>query len=446
MTVIQSLSAEWERIELLCEIMSTSAGHKEPVAEDLARLSALQGQVEALRRDKVWKTLAPDGLSMLELDIFACAIAFELSANVGNFFRRESGTNHSEITLRTLKLLLSLAPADMPHFYGALHVDSALREAGLIYTEGEGSNATMSLAPSVRRKLFHNAFLTAPPHTTKITREVSRKDLILNQESQAQIDMFLDHIHFNQTVEDWGARKQSGPVALFCGVPGTGKTLAASVIAAELEWPLFRADLGRLVSKYIGETEKNLNAVFAAASNTQILLLFDEADALFGKRSEVSDARDRYANMEISHLLTLIEGHLGPVILTTNLRGHLDRAFLRRFHVLADFPKPDIKARRELWTKYIPAGAPIDPKLDYDLLAKSVNLTGAEIENAAVRAAIGAAKNDTVIDLRLVANAVFDEIRKQNSALKASSMGALAEFVREMNLDKTQPSSASRAA
>lgn len=446
MTVIQALSAEWERIELLCEIMSTSVGRKEPVAEDLARLSALQGQVETLRKDQAWKTLAPDGLSMLELDILACAIASELSPNVGNFFRRESGTNESEITLRTLKLLLSLAPGDMPHFYRALHVDSSLREAGLINTEGEGSNATMSLAPSVRRKLFHNAFLTAPPHTTKITREVSRKDLILNQKSQAQIDMFLDHIQFNQTVENWGARKQSGPVALFCGIPGTGKTLAASVIAAELDWPLFRADLGRLVSKYIGETEKNLNAVFAAASDTQTLLLFDEADALFGKRSEVSDARDRYANMEISHLLTLIEGHLGPVVLTTNLRSHLDRAFLRRFHVVADFPKPDIKARRELWVKYIPAGAPIDPKLDYGLLARSVNLTGAEIENAAVRAAIRAAKNDAVIDVRLVANAVFDEIRKQNFALKASSMGALAEFVREKNLDKTQPSSASRAA
>lgn len=446
MTVIQTLSAEWSRVELMCGIMSASADRKEPDPGDLLKLADLQQEVEALRNTDAWLALAPGQLTMLELDILACTIAPELSPNVSNFFRREGGNNTTDIILRTLKLLLSLAPQDMPHFYQALQIDGPLRAGGLIRIEGEGANATLLLSPNVRRRLFNSAFLTAPPHTTKITREVTREDLILNRQSQAQIDMFLDYVHLKHKVEAWGARRQSGPVALFCGVPGTGKTLAASVIAGELNWPLFRADIGRLVSKYIGETEKNLNAVFAAASNAQAVLLFDEADALFGKRSEVSDARDRYANMEISHLLTLIEGHFGPVILTTNLRSHLDRAFLRRFHVVAEFPKPDLAARRKLWAKYIPSGAPTDPMLDLDLLAKSVNLTGAEIENAAIRAAICAAGSGARIDMGRIANAVFDEIRKQNFALKPSALGALADYVKEDRLDKTRSPADSRAA
>ena len=151
----------------------------------------------------------------------------------------------------------------------------------------------------------------------------------------------------------WHGQSVGGPVALFTGPSGTGKTFAAAVLAGALGWPLYRVDLGRLVSKYVGETEENLNRLFDAAHGQPMVLQFDEADALFAKRGEVKEARDRYANMEVSHLLTRIEAHDGPCILTTNLRKQLDSAFTRRFQLVVEFPRLDAAARSELWRRQI---------------------------------------------------------------------------------------------
>jgi SpoVK/Ycf46/Vps4 family AAA+-type ATPase len=198
------------------------------------------------------------------------------------------------------------------------------------------------------------------------------------------------------------------------------------VLAAELRRPLYRVDLGLLVSKYIGETEKNLNRLFDAAHGRDVVLQFDEADSLFGKRGEVKEARDRYANLEVSHLLTRIEAHDGPCILTTNLRRYLDAAFLRRFQVVVEFPRPDAASRRRLWDRLLPPAAPRAPDLDLDLVAGAVNLTGGAIRNAGLHAAFLAADADTPIETAHIAVAVWRELGKDGRELSPTALGALA--------------------
>src|SRR5574340_1611248 len=151
-----------------------------------------------------------------------------------------------------------------------------------------------------------------------------------------------------------------GVSALFSGESGTGKTLAAEVVAAELGLDLYRIDLSGVVSKYIGETEKNLRTVFAAAEDSGAVLLFDEADALFGKRSEVKDSHDRYANVEISYLLQRMESYRGLAILTTNMKSALDTAFLRRIRFIVQFPFPDTAQRVEIWERILPRRMPTE--------------------------------------------------------------------------------------
>jgi SpoVK/Ycf46/Vps4 family AAA+-type ATPase len=232
--------------------------------------------------------------------------------------------------------------------------------------------------------------------------------------------------HKHKVVEEWGGGDCGGPIGLFSGPSGTGKTLAAAVLATELGWPLYRVDLGRLVSKYIGETEKNLNRLFDAAHGRPMILQFDEADSLFSKRGEVREARDRYANMEVSHLLARIESHQGPVILTTNLRKHLDPAFARRFQVVVDFPRPDADARTRLWRCLLPPRVPREPQVDPAFLGGAVNLTGGSIRNAALHAAYLAAGGNRPLSLAHIALAVWRELGKDGRELSPTDLGALA--------------------
>jgi SpoVK/Ycf46/Vps4 family AAA+-type ATPase len=236
--------------------------------------------------------------------------------------------------------------------------------------------------------------------------------------------------HRQQVEGQWGARVSGGPVALFSGSSGTGKTLAADVVANALGWPLFRVDLGLLVSKYIGETEKNLNALFQAADGQELVLLFDEADSLFSKRGEVKEARDRYANMEVSHLLSRIERHKGPCILTTNLRKHIDSAFTRRFQMVIDFPRPEADARTRLWEMHIPAGAPCESDIDTRLLGSEFNLNGGQIRNAALHAAFLAAGDATAISNSHIANAVRSEFSKKGGEQSSAGMGKFASYLK----------------
>jgi SpoVK/Ycf46/Vps4 family AAA+-type ATPase len=219
--------------------------------------------------------------------------------------------------------------------------------------------------------------------------------------------------------------------ALFTGDPGTGKTLAAEVIAATLGASLLRVELSRVVSKWVGETEKNLDAAFAEAEDSQAVLLFDEADALFGKRGNVETGVDRYANLEVSHLLQRLEAFAGLVILASNLRDNIDPAFTRRFHAILHFPRPQLDERRRLWQLAFPAEAPVDTSIDFEALA-TLDLTGAGVMGAARAAALMAAQEGAdEIGKPHVVRAIARQFRREARLLAPKDLGPYANLLQD---------------
>jgi hypothetical protein len=239
-------------------------------------------------------------------------------------------------------------------------------------------------------------------------------DIVLDDERRALLrDVVARWEHRGTVYDDWGfsAEPSAGVVALFSGPSGTGKTLASEIIAGTLGFDLYRVDLSQLVSKYIGETEKHLAEVFDAAEQSDVVLLFDEADALLGKRSEVSDAHDRYANIEVAYLLQRLERYHGLVVMTTNLAQNIDDAFQRRVHVGIQFPMPGVRERRAIWRMSIPKAAPAED-LDLEALARDFELSGGSIRNAALAAAFIAADEGCDITMEIAVVAVRRELRK----------------------------------
>ncbi len=224
---------------------------------------------------------------------------------------------------------------------------------------------------------FHDETLILPPKQERQFREVGRAMKALTE------------VHYG-----WGTAKvwnEGGIAVLFAGPPGTGKTMAAEILALELDLPIYRIDLSQVVNKYVGETEKNLKRLFDAADVSDLLLFFDEADALFGQRTEVKDAHDRYANLEISYLLERMERFKGLAILATNRKKDLDEAFLRRLRYIIDFPLPEAEQRRKIWLQVIPRS--VDSSgLDIDFLARQFPLTGGHIRSIVFNACLQSAK------------------------------------------------------
>ena len=250
----------------------------------------------------------------------------------------------------------------------------------------------------------------------RVETRASLADLVLEPSSASQVrDIIGAHRHRARVLHDWGfdfeARGRS-LTALFAGPSGTGKTLAAEVIAGELRVDLLRIDLSQVVSKYIGETEKHLRRVFDMAERSGAVLLFDEADALFGKRSEVRDSHDRYANIEVGYLLQKLESYRGVAILTTNMRAALDEAFLRRIRFLVEFSAPDEAARERIWRTVFPKNAPVS-ELAYGRLAR-LRATGGAIRSIAVAAAYLAAAAGSPITMEHIELSARREARKLN--------------------------------
>jgi hypothetical protein len=240
-------------------------------------------------------------------------------------------------------------------------------------------------------------------------------DIVLPEPETRLLRRIAEQVRQRATVyDDWGFRRKLarglGLSALFAGESGTGKTLAAEVMAADLELGLYRIDLSAVVSKYIGETEKNLRRLFDAAEDGGAILFFDEADALFGKRSEVKDSHDRYANIEINYLLQRMEAYRGLAILATNMKSALDTAFVRRLRFIVTFPFPGPAERRAMWRQAFPAETPV-ADLDFERLAR-FSLTGGHIYNIALHAAFLAAQARAPVSMPLVLEAARTEFRK----------------------------------
>jgi SpoVK/Ycf46/Vps4 family AAA+-type ATPase len=260
-----------------------------------------------------------------------------------------------------------------------------------------------------------------------ITPRYTWDDIVLPGEQMAQLHEIHDQVRHRALVyEAWGfdgkLATNKGLSVLFAGPSGTGKTMAADVLANVLGLDLYRIDLSTVVSKYIGETEKNLARIFAEATTSNAILFFDEADALFGKRTQVRDAHDRYANVEVSYLLQKMDEYTGMVVLATNLRKNMDEAFVRRLHATVEFPVPGEAERRRIWDQVWPAAAPRDPGLDTGFLARRIEVTGGSIRNIALAGAFLAAADGGVVTMAHVLHATRREYQKMGKVLTGSEL------------------------
>lgn len=431
-----TLEAEWERIDVLTACLSlTRQGETIPDSMQ-SRLKDLQNQVLALREQPPWHGLVEERtLSTLDQDILACALAPVAEPRLGWAFQQlQPGISTAYPTPALMQELYFMNQQDSVDLYTRLSTGAPLLRYGLVESSPKEPYSPIRPTQRANTALLGWAKVagSAPPGTVEITDEGTWEDLVLPPYClQALEEFLLWTTHREQVFGEWGGKPIGGPVALFAGPSGTGKTFSAVVLANALGWPLYRVDLGMLVSKYIGETEKNFNALFDAAHGQSMVLLFDEAESLFGKRGEVRDVRDRFANMEISHLLSRIERHQGPCILTTNLRQHLDHAFARRFQVVLEYPRPDAAARAVLWRKHLPPRAPFENDVDVECLGTELKLTGGQIRNTALCAAFLAAGEGRPIGLNHIARAVRTEFGKGGKEVVISSLGNLADYLNQ---------------
>jgi SpoVK/Ycf46/Vps4 family AAA+-type ATPase len=250
----------------------------------------------------------------------------------------------------------------------------------------------------------------------EIVQRASWDDIVLPQDSIDQLRELCAAVRARGIVlDEWGLASSptvgTGLTALFAGPSGTGKTMSAGIIANELGLPIFRIDLARVVSKWIGETEKNLDQVFKAAEDSNAVLFLDEADALLGKRSEIKDSHDRYANLEISYLLQKMELYDGVAILATNMPQQLDQAFIRRLSFKVFFPLPDEKQRLAIWQTLWPNSLPRTEEVDLPQLAR-FKLTGGNIRNVLLAAAYLAASDGAAVTMRHLRHALRREYQK----------------------------------
>jgi len=299
---------------------------------------------------------------------------------------------------------------------GARQIEEAARYA-LTHAAAESDAGRPLVAADLHRAArarSNHALRELAQHVTPTYRW---DDIVLPPQNLQRLrEVYLSVRFRHQVYHEWGFAGKlalgKGVNALFAGPSGTGKTMAADILANELGLDLYRIDLSTVVSKYIGETEKNLSRIFDAAEASNAILFFDEADALFGKRSEVKDARDRYANIEVAYLLQKMEAYDGITILATNLRGNIDDAFARRLHHAVDFPFPDAGLRERIWRGVFPDATPLAADVDYPFLGRQFELSGGNICNVALSAAFLAADAGRPVDMALLITGVARELQK----------------------------------
>lgn len=272
----------------------------------------------------------------------------------------------------------------------------------------------------------HRAGSDLPASARLVRPTGSWDDVVTTPDNAVLLRSIVERVRGQvRVLHEWGfdARATRGVRALLSGPPGTGKTLSAHVVAAALGLDLLVVDVSALVSKWLGETEKNISEVFDAAERAQAVLFFDEADAVFGRRTDGGDAQARWANLETAHLLARIDAFEGLVLLATNLRGNIDDAFVRRLDVIVEFDEPGDEERRRLWAAHLPASAPVAADVDLDQLSAVYQITGGLIRNAALTAAFRAAADERLIDQQTLLDAVAQEYRKAGRSFPGMPRG-----------------------
>jgi hypothetical protein len=313
-------------------------------------------------------------------------------------------------------------------------IDAAVRNA--LRAQPQNSIANQDAPEELFRNCREESNQTLLNFATKIVPRYRWTDIVLPPDTQAQLDEICNCVRSRGIVfETWGFGGKfslgRGLNVLFAGDSGTGKTMSAEIIAGDLQLDLFKIDLSCIVSKYVGETERNLSKIFHEAQTSNSILFFDEADALFGKRSEVKDAHDRYANIEINYLLQKMDDYEGIVILATNLRSNLDAAFTRRLNYVVEFPFPDESHRETIWRKVFPQLTPLCDDIDFEFLAKRFKLAGGNIKNIALNGAFLASRNGGRVTMEHLIHATRREFQKMGKLCSKSDFGCYYRLLRQ---------------
>ncbi len=302
--------------------------------------------------------------------------------------------------------------------------------SGLAHLDGAAVISSRLMHRCCYRQVVHKLGDLASPVRPAFTWD----DVVMPEDQKKLLQHACSHIKYQHQVYcDWGFDRKvtygRGLSILFAGVPGTGKTMCAQVIANELNMEMYKINISQIVSKYIGETEKNLQAVFTEARHSNCILFFDECDALFGKRSEVKDAHDRNANVEVAYLLQQIEEHDGVCIMATNLIGNIDAAFMRRITYVIHFPFPDAAMREEIYRRTIPASAPLEKDIDWTFLAEKFELSGGHIKNIVLSAAFLAAQENQPIGMSQLLRSAIGELKKNEIVVVREELREYADLI-----------------
>ncbi len=310
-------------------------------------------------------------------------------------------------------------------------IAAACRQAvGLARLEGEAAVSRSLVHRCCYRQVVHRLGELA----SQVPAAYTWDDVVLPEAQKRLMQQACGHIrHRHQVYYRWGFDRKvtygRGLSILFAGAPGTGKTMCAQVIANQLDMEIYKINLSQIVSKYIGETEKNLRAVFTEAKNAGCILFFDECDALFGKRSEVKDAHDRNANVEVAYLLQQLEEYDGVCILATNLLGNIDAAFMRRITYVVRFPFPEPPMREAIYRRMVPPGAPVADDIDWAFLAEKFQLSGGHIKNIVLAAAFLAAGRGEPISMAHLLRAAVDELKKNDIVVVREELREYADLL-----------------
>ncbi|MGH9326209.1 MAG: ATP-binding protein [Terriglobia bacterium] len=396
----------------ISELDDSSSPNSSARRQELVDILAAHQGIVIIAGRVPWDSQATGTFEMMPVAFDVPRFAERRSCWMAELARRNVAIQPKDLDLMAGRFRLT--STQIVHAVAAAQLTARWRSAGSASDQDQGGSPTVDeLAAAARSQPGEE--LSGLAH--RIESRYSWTDIVLPPDQISQLREICSQAEYRQVVYgQWGFDEKlsfgKGLNVLFSGPPGTGKTMAAEVIAHELRLDLYRIDLSQIISKYIGETEKNLDRIFTAAENSNAVLFFDEADALFGKRSEVRDSHDRYANIEISYLLQKMEEYQGISILATNLRQNLDEAFVRRLQAIVEFPFPDEEYRLRIWQNVFPEKVPLGADVRYDLLAGEVRLAGGNIKNMALAAAFYAAADGGVLHLSHLIRAARREHQK----------------------------------